>query len=288
MDKNTFTADLHWALSSPNLLSQAPQGLNGAVVSEQRTRQLQENLEFNSDVPSPHRRLGHYFEQLLLYALDNHPQCQLLAHNLAIFERKQQLGALDLLFTQQQELYHWELAVKFYLYYAPEQRWYGPNAQDHLEKKLQRLFNHQLPLAKNPTISAYLQQQQLSQPVHSAALVRGYLFYHWQQSTAPIADWINPQHNRGWWCFQHELFAKLAERPEHHRWQILPRMDWLRPACIPLDPAPLTRHDIFNAISAQIAPPLVVELQKKDAFWIELSRGFVVPDQWPRCNSLQS
>ncbi|MEY8849043.1 DUF1853 family protein [Psychroserpens sp. XS_ASV72] len=98
-----------------------------------------------------HLRLGQLAEQFALDELKQHPDIKILAENVQIKAQKQTLGELDALIKINQEFFHVEMVYKFYLYdvslgKAEINRWVGPNRNDSLIQKIQKLKTHQLPL----------------------------------------------------------------------------------------------------------------------------------------------
>lgn len=276
--------DLRWALTSPNLLLSPPDNLTGNIASDILTTQLLNGIDFNTQFSSSAKRLGHYFEELIAYAIENNPQFTLIAKNLGIFEGKQQRGEFDFIFTHQNTTYHWETAVKFYLYHPDSQVWYGPNARDRLDKKLDKLFNRQLSLSQLSSAKQLLRDKfNLTFPLKNEALIKGFLFYPFRKPQQQIQhNWINPKHLRGWWCFQKELQYKLASVEPSHRWAILPRLQWLSHASLIGSAEVFTANQLLDKFSEQTSPPLLVELRSIENTWQEVSRGFVVPETWPR------
>ena len=285
VDSETQTInDLIWALTSPNLLLSPPDCLTGGIVSETFTRQILDKVDNSKHFSSNANKLGHYFEELIGYAIDNNPHFSLIAKNLGVFEDKQQLGEFDFIFTHQNISHHWEVAVKFYLYHPATQLWYGPNARDRFDKKLDKLFRLQLNLSRIPSAKQLLQDKfNLSLPLKSDALVKGYLFYPYgdtvQQRTQH--SWLNPEHLQGWWCYQRELHIKLASVEADHRWAILPKLRWLSQASLVKNNTAFNAGQLLKELSEFTSPPLLVELKNIDNTWQEVSRGFVVPDTWP-------
>ena len=289
MNAVQFTQDITWALNSPNLLASSPTLETHNIVSEADTQRLLNNTPLTHDFHKQHKRLGYYFEELIAYALKNNPHYTLIARNLGVYDAtKRQLGEFDLIFQHQNIFHHWEVAVKFYLFYPGSQYYYGPNARDRLDVKLDKLFNKQLKLAKHPCAKTLLQNEFGIQQMKSAALLKGYLFYPWtipsQQHTNP--QWINPRHLQGWWCYQSDFTYKLDITPKDRRWLILSRLEWLSPIDY-ADPAQILQaRTLGSLISQQKSPPLVVELEYTKQRWREISRGFVVPDNWP-CSEIR-
>ena len=100
-----------------------------------------------------YRRLGKLAEILFSYWVKTQPDYKIIVENLQIIHQKQTIGELDvILFNSKSESYiHLELITKFYLYnpvYNPNDinAWIGPNRNDSLKNKIEKLANKQLPL----------------------------------------------------------------------------------------------------------------------------------------------
>ena len=108
----------------------------------------------------PQQRLGKLVEQFLLFDMSCLSQLKVLESNIQIFNGKQTIGELDCICEYEDSVYHLEFVYKFYLYdpsIAKEmERWIGPNRNDSLVKKLQKLKEKQFPLLYNPQTESQL------------------------------------------------------------------------------------------------------------------------------------
>ncbi|CAM4015427.1 DUF1853 family protein [Vibrio neonatus] len=133
------------------------------------------------------------------------------------------IGELDFILRQphQNTAQHWEVAIKFYLLH--QDKWYGPNARDRLDKKLRHMLTHQLQHTHMPYfVEQYPQWQYLSQHL----LMQGRLYINpFQQQTIPSHcedKEINPSQINGFWCYQKQ-FAQIDEplyQLDKARWAI--------------------------------------------------------------------
>jgi len=123
------------------------------------------------------------FEQWVCALVDASNNLERIASNLPFRHQGRTLGELDLLVRDHLDgtLWHWELALKFYL--GTEQAWFGPNSHDTLDRKARHLFDQQLPRSSMPEVRAQLAEQGW-QPDGIALLSRGRLFY--RQHTPPF------------------------------------------------------------------------------------------------------
>ncbi|WP_025373687.1 DUF1853 family protein [Advenella mimigardefordensis] len=250
--------DLHWLIDSPDLLAPATdlplarwpalaqQEIHQWLAQEGHTPQT-----LTHDFHTRFRRLGLYAEALLHAALQHADSIELLAHhspihintNRARSATRQTIGELDYIWRDRsnQQVWHWELAVKFYLY-VPQahglldaDRFVGLQQRDTLARKTAKMRDQQLPLSAMPEVT-----QQLGLHVnHVAAYVKGWLFYPIQSgrcddyvlAAAPAQAMLNPRHLRGWWLRYADFVTHLEQdtAPGKLRWRVLSRMQWLSP-----------------------------------------------------------
>ena len=231
-------------------------------------------------------RLGRYAEKLLAFYFAEHGT--LVAHGLQVqAARNDTVGEFDFLLRDGAELVHWELATKFYLFEAPGKveggdYFIGPNLADTLGAKMQKILHRQLALSLHPAAQAYLPQPVL----HARALIKGWLFYHRDDSVALASSGVAEAHCRGFWRTLEEF-----QEVDGGCFCVLPRLSWLAPARVPLCEG-LSRDAMAEWLIrhfAQDAMPVMVALLRKEAgtgnsddqpMALEMARGFIVPDDW--------
>ncbi|MEY3997033.1 MAG: hypothetical protein RL344_1376 [Pseudomonadota bacterium] len=254
-------ADLKWLLQSKPLLSLQKDRFS-AVVQSYNALQKQHIVAWLSQVDTEHLyrtilhtvpkknvaiRLGRYAETLLLYFLQHSKLFELIAANVPLRSKTIEdshkdhttIGEIDYLLRDTNGLYwHWELAIKFYLYYPRQDSlsnkalivandFKGPAGVDTLALKLNKMFDkqlyHQPPPPYNPDLSKIW---------CAAAYTRGYLFYPFYLysqinfSDIYACDALNPHHGRGWWLTidQFAITNNIGDYFVH-----LPRLHWLAP-----------------------------------------------------------
>ncbi|MDA7762127.1 DUF1853 family protein [Crocinitomicaceae bacterium] len=96
-------------------------------------------------------RLGKLIEQYVFTELRNQPSLEVLVSNLQIIDDKITIGEIDCVINYLERIIHLEIVYKFYLF--DEQimgstidKWIGPNRNDSLKLKLNKLRVKQLPL----------------------------------------------------------------------------------------------------------------------------------------------
>lgn len=162
----------------------------------------------------PHKfRLGFYAEFLLKFWLSHSPHWTLLAHNIAVSEGKQTIGAIDFIAQTKEgndsQIYHIELTCKYYLSAdtkPKESSFIGFNPKDCLNKKVDKL-KQQLTLTYHPNF--LFTEDNIVSNIKNVSLVRGNAYtlsgelplqptlntYAWGgkiiSSSSPITNWQN-------------------------------------------------------------------------------------------------
>lgn len=274
--------DLIWAINSPSLIS------NVFLQSEQE-EESRDEVQFveAGDISREHfwefikpvkdRRVGRYFERLMLYWLLHLRQVEMVAHGLQVRDGSQTLGEIDFLFIDEQRLLnHWEVAIKFYLY-DPDHikngsHYLGPNASDNFEAKTKRMFEHQLLQS----------QRDFPEVAIRRGFVKGRIFYPLEMSGRPAAPAkLAENHLTGWWVRESELgglqwsncMYRVREKPH-----------WLEggPASLGGLKTPIEfAQQLREHFDTQGSPVFVSQFQLTDNEMRESSCGFVVPESWP-------
>lgn len=271
--------DLIWAINSPSLIGLSNDcGAAWPSCSASDFDSL--NVQEFCDLDRQHR-VGRYFENLVHFYLETVRRNEIVEHGLQIQEEGRTVGELDFLYRDVDGLLcHCETAVKFYLY-VPESngsgsRFIGPNAADNFERKMRRLFGHQLPLSEN----------RFPDVARREAFVKGKVFYH--PLIAPpesLPDQLASNHLRGLWIRESEL-ELLSSGDSPARFRVAQKPHWLAPDQADLDDSSLQSVDemtrqLVNHFTERRTPQLVNALTEGDRFWHESHRVFVVSDQWP-------
>lgn len=285
--------DLAWCCSSTPLLVDVPdQHISiwptDAMYDERWLADLDQAPQVLIDELSQLKstRLGIYYEGLWRFYWQHHPRYRLLAHNLQIVEQGQTLGAFDFIVQDGETIWHSEAAVKFYLGlpgqtqpFSEWSHWIGPNCNDRLDIKVERMLEHQLPLRFHPASQSALAALVTGENWHSALCLQGYLFYPTHQAM-PAPRHAHPHHLRGYWWYLSQFDAAAT-----YYWLVLPRHQWLSPARTADIHALLSRDQLRDYLQHWVGdrdrPQLIAAVSKQDDAWEEKLRGFVVPDHWP-------
>jgi hypothetical protein len=176
--------DLAWALLSPAFFIKLPDIGNeclSAIWQDNDLISWLHALDTNIDPLLTHlkdqraTRLGIYFEQLLSFYFSHYPRFALLAKNLQANSDERTVGEYDFIIwdKQDQQHYHVEVAIKFYIRASSSMTptvlnipkntpvynwhyWIGPNKKDSLGIKLNHLLHHQLQLSQTDAGKAAL------------------------------------------------------------------------------------------------------------------------------------
>ncbi|MCR9213924.1 MAG: DUF1853 family protein [Proteobacteria bacterium] len=283
--------DLEWIVTAPFMLAEDPEP-NLADLPETKTLLLelqQDPSPLLSHLESLNRHtLGSYFEHLVIFWLSKLPPVTLLATNLQVFDGKTTIGEFDLLFTYQNICYHWELAIKFYLNIGTgtqEVDFVGPKRQDNLDRKLARLFDHQLQLGKKAEAQSKLQKLG-AKDIHAHAWVKGVLFQPvsgGQDFTISLPDRVSKNCPQGQWIRLKEL--NQAKLPEFEHFLRPSKPNWLASRYYQneaLSGGKKALRSIAKETLTKKEEPLLIYLLKMEgpSELRVIERLFVVPDCW--------
>lgn len=137
------------------------------------------DLATEPDFELPHHvRLGHLAENIVAQLTKSSSNFRLLYENVQILEGHQTIGEMDFVVEDlvAQQIIHLELAYKFYLYdpnISSEelQNWIGPNRNDSLIKKLEKLKTKQFPLLYHANTKWQLSDVEIDEVVQKLCLL---------------------------------------------------------------------------------------------------------------------
>ena len=286
---DTQVRDLAWACFGPDLLTPLPE--SDVITLCPETQAWLQALDTNPAklhdflANCSHRhRLGLYYEALWHFFLSEHPHYALLEHNLPVKVAGRTLGELDIVYQNRAtgRIIHLELAIKFYLGITGNSNeasmadWWGPNTRDRLDRKVNRLLSHQLPLSAKPETQSLLASRGISH-CQRQMCVKGMLF---QPAGQPLSlpEQIAPGASLAEWM----TLRSFQSRWSQHAWQILERRQWLRPLQAGEFSQLLQGEALLAGIAAahqQHQRPVL--LARAGQTTGETGRCFVSPDDWP-------
>ncbi len=165
-----------------------------------------ENLRYQGNP-----RLGFIYQDLCAQIFTLAPRYQLLEQEIQLNAQGRTLGAVDFIVNDEQlgQLQHWEVAVKFYL--LRDGLWYGPNAQDRLDKKLTHMLTHQLALSHHPQ---FIQEWPQYRALIPQLLLQGRLYINpFEPETVPQTchgQRLVSSQIQGKWCYFHQ-WPRIAQ-----------------------------------------------------------------------------
>ncbi|MRI35281.1 hypothetical protein EOPP23_20125 [Endozoicomonas sp. OPT23] len=292
--------DIHWIQSSPALLSQQHNPLfietpNLIKASDRSEYQLTRS-GFSTLIELLGQRrqhlLGIYYETLWQFVLSHGHNSELIATNLQVKQGNRTLGEFDLILRQQNQIIHRELAIKYYLGLPSSNEipstwnhWVGPGLKDRLDRKLNRLIDHQINLSQTEEGKTALGDI-TSEVIRQEILVQGYLFYPFDQPcNTPVG--VSDNHLRGQWLPASKLPSYIDTLPESSVYQELPKQLWLSPFAgqedcnIQFDEQQLVAH-LQAQMQSGTAPKLIARCRIQGGRIIEEQRFIVVPDDWQK------
>lgn len=222
--------------------------------------------------------LGKMFERYVGFWLRESPLFTLHAQNIQVIT-DQTIGEFDFIFSDDQQVYHLEVACKFYLSKSNSSDWHewiGPNGIDSLDEKMTTL-KRQLQLSKHPQ-GAFTLRQLGFHSVQPLAMMKGFFFHHYKD----ILSCKSPRHcskdyNTGWWIFADELedFVSVSAT-----YVMLSKNEWIA-AWHQADQGRITHgvqciEKCKNEIAFSRSAVALVQVIEEEGMWVEISRGFVV------------
>lgn len=249
-DLEQIRNDLEWILT------------NDSIVQFERSNIIEFNRGCSidkltvTDGFTKSQRIGLYYQWLFRILITNN-SLKLLGEDIQIFENNRTVGSIDYLVKMpNMKIEHWEIAVKFYLLF--ENQWLGPNANDSLDKKLDKMLSKQLALSDS---SAFKKTFPLMPIASKKISLQGRLYINpYLDQKIPSTPTVTPNAIQGFWCWQHQLLSsETFFILEKDQWLSLPKFD----------------ESIASSIDNEITSPLHV-VDKSNQVW------FIVPNSWPR------
>lgn len=284
--------DLEWVISSPLLLKQAP---CPNLFADSETTEFIEKLRANPAqlldylANKETRVLGVYFEHLILFWLSNLPSVSLISSNLQVFQGTRTIGEIDVIFEHEKRVFHWEIAVKFYLNIGNGRQashFVGPRLKDALNVKLKRIFDHQIPLIEVPETRELLAALNVKEVV-SSAMMKGVLFQPLPgpptQITSLPSEISNTCQSGSWVTLKN--INRVASQGFTH-FLILSKAQWFTSfyysdEVVSGDVASLEKQ-AAELLKSGNTPIMVCLFRSSDAgIFKSNTRLFITPDEWP-------
>lgn len=152
------------------------------------------NLPSYLEFPIPNNlRLGHLAEKIVSELIKSSANYNILYENIQLIENKRTIGEIDFIIKNKEtnQLIHMELAYKFYLFdpsisLNPINNWIGPNRNDSLQEKLEKLKRKQFPLLHHHCTSSKLNDIKLDEVSQSLCLLASlFIPYQYEVEFSP-------------------------------------------------------------------------------------------------------
>ncbi len=278
--------DLRWVINSPYLTNIQPEP---ELKSHPATTKLLDQINNDPKIITPYltkmkrHNLGSYFETLVIFWLKHIPNLNIIAQNLQLQDDKQTVGELDLVFEYLGKFYHWELSVKFYantFQKNSEASWVGPLKKDTLQRKFNRLFEHQLPLITRAREVLDIPTQT---KINSYPFVKGVLFHHVNSfgDDQALPQRVNPLCLQKKWLEVKNIENYFTSLPSH--FAVLSKLQWFSETVYEDWHILRSQHQILEILKQTNRPQLIAFANfSKNAPQPEevLDRYFIMPDDW--------
>jgi hypothetical protein len=173
--------------------------------------------------------LGKRIERFFSAYIKQSKRYELLKENIQIRKDKITIGELDFLVEDKllDEVLHIELVYKFYLFvgeYDELSSWIGPNNNDSLIQKIDKLNTKQFPLLKKKETQGVINTLNIDLfKVKQQVFFLGNLFMPYDRSIDNISS-VNEKSIVGWWVNK-EKFKELGF--EHFQFGLPIKQDWI-------------------------------------------------------------
>jgi hypothetical protein len=141
-------------------------------------------------------RLGHLAEKIVSELIKSSSNYKVLYENIQVIEGKQTIGEIDFIIEElkTKALIHMELAYKFYLFdpnisYEAINNWIGPNRNDSLKEKLEKLKRKQFPLLYHTRTKSIFNTIEIKEASQALCLLASlFIPYEYKASFNPIYE----------------------------------------------------------------------------------------------------
>jgi hypothetical protein len=141
-------------------------------------------------------RLGHLAEKIVSELIKSSTNYKVLYENVQILDGKRTIGEIDFIIESQdtKQIIHVELAYKFYLFdptISSESiiNWIGPNRNDSLIKKLEKLEKKQFPLLYNDCAKSQFNKIEIDKASQALCLlVSLFIPYEYKESFSTVYE----------------------------------------------------------------------------------------------------
>ena len=149
------------------------------------------NLDF--ELPT-NLRLGHLVERIVAELINSSNNFKILYENTQIIEGKTTIGEIDFIIENKKtkQTIHLELAYKFYLLDPTISsdtinNWIGPNRNDSLKQKIEKLNSKQFPLLHHKSAESFFPKINIEKTSSSLCLLASlFIPYQYKNKVSPV------------------------------------------------------------------------------------------------------
>jgi hypothetical protein len=294
---NQAVRDLSWVIFSPPLITGISDSgirfLNklGSDEEAEFFQQLLFDLEKNPqellkylEKKNSHL-LGKYFEALFEFYLYKSPFKELIASNIQINSNGKSIGELDFIYRDliEDKIIHLETAGKFFITNRSNDgkvQFLGPNPNDSLQEKLDKISSTQITLTKTEEGKEALRKLGISEKIFPRALFKGYIFY--LKGIEVKTNFLNPNHlkRKAIRLQEIEYLGHISDR-----WKILDRKEWVSPFATREESILNETDTVVEKIKKYFRddnyPLLISQISEEEGCFFEKERYFVLSGNWP-------
>jgi len=290
--KNKIVRDLHQSIVSPYVLNDDFVLPNNYLtidksIFDKWLLELDENpQDLTRFIENNHsKRLGRYFENLIHYYFNFHPNIEVLEFGKQIFKGKITIGEMDFILRNKttNEIVHLETAVKYFAKQKGKNNFkyfICPNGTRNLGNKLEKTFTKQLKITEREETQIFLKNKGYW-PLKSYHFIKGILFYHPSEINSFHHENLNPNHLKSWWIYQNEI-ETLNNKSKY---KIVHKLKWLSTEVEEDENKMLSKNELIELLDNHFEiisqGQLIVEFNKSGLLWEEKSRGFILDNEWP-------
>ncbi|MCK5907305.1 MAG: DUF1853 family protein, partial [Flavobacteriales bacterium] len=225
-------------------------------------------------------RLGRYFENLLLFYFNFHPNIEVIEFGKQIFSGKRTIGEMDFILKNIStgQIVHLETALKYFAKEKDRTNFHSyicPNGSRTFGEKIDKIFSKQLKITETPEAMEFLKSIDVY-PVKSFHFIKGTLFYHPDEADAVINERLNPLHLKGWWIY----YKEIESLSNNSKYKLVHKLKWLSPEIEINDDKLLSKTQLLVELNQHFEiisqGQMIVEYYDVNGVWVEKSRGFVL------------
>lgn len=222
-----------------------------------------DNIDFSTLSIKKKIPLGQRIEYFFEFYINHSNRYNLVKRNIQVLKEKETLGELDfILYDNQLKIYkHVELVYKYYLFDESQGKdlnaYIGPNENDTLVKRIEKLRDRQLPMLYNNETKKYLEYinlDTLEQEVCFKANI--YLPYFKEIDKIPI---INNLCIKGYYISENDFFTN--DEFKSYKYNLPKKSDWI------LDSNDCKEWSSYDEIKEEII--FFLDSKKSPLLWIK-------------------